>query len=150
MDFPIDGVEFQIRIVRDSIRELYHHVFTFGAVVTKLIGISGSLRRGSFNTALLRATAEFVPGGVELAVATIHGIALCTKVTSCKCSLANPVDFTPNATSQIAIKVHVAMQEVSDIYTRAAQPANNLMSMTATNEPALRRGSGLARLHELA
>ena len=90
-----------------------------------------------------------MPGGVELAVATIHGIALCTKVTSCKCSLANPVDFTPNATSQIAIKVHVAMQEVSDIYTRAAQ-ANNLMSMTATNEPALRRGSGLARLHELA
>jgi NAD(P)H-dependent FMN reductase len=44
--------------------------------MTKLIGISGSLRRGSFNTALLRATAEFVPGGVELAVATIHGIAL--------------------------------------------------------------------------
>jgi hypothetical protein len=76
--------------------------------------------------------------------------AISAKVTSCKCSLANPVDFTPNATSQIAIKVHVAMQEVSDIYTRAAQPANNLMSMTATIEPALRGGIEMARLHELA
>jgi hypothetical protein len=45
------------------IHELYHHVFTAGAVVTKLIGISGNLRRGSFNTALLRAAAEFVPDG---------------------------------------------------------------------------------------
>jgi chromate reductase len=55
---------------------LYHHVFTVGAVVTKLIGISGSLRRGSFNTALLRAAAEFVPDGAELTVETIHGIPL--------------------------------------------------------------------------
>jgi chromate reductase len=49
---------------------------TFGAVMTKLIGISGSLRRGSFNTALLRAAAEFVPDGADLAVETIHGIPL--------------------------------------------------------------------------
>jgi hypothetical protein len=55
---------------------LYHHVFTVGAVVTKLIGISSSLRRGSFNTALLRAAAEFVPDGTELTVETIHGIPL--------------------------------------------------------------------------
>jgi chromate reductase len=55
---------------------LYHHVFTVGVVVTKLIGISGSLRRGSFNTALLRAAAESVPDGAELAVETIHGIPL--------------------------------------------------------------------------
>ena len=44
--------------------------------MTKLIGISGSLRRGSFNTALLRAAAEFVPDGAELTVETIHGIPL--------------------------------------------------------------------------
>ena len=43
----IDQVEFQVRFVRDTVPELYHHVFTVGAVVTKLIGISGSLRRGS-------------------------------------------------------------------------------------------------------
>ena len=44
--------------------------------MTKLIGISGSLRRGSFNTALLRASAELVPVGAELTVETIHGIPL--------------------------------------------------------------------------
>ena len=44
--------------------------------MTKLIGISGSLRRGSLNTALLRAAAEFVPNGAELTVETIHGIPL--------------------------------------------------------------------------
>jgi chromate reductase, NAD(P)H dehydrogenase (quinone) len=44
--------------------------------VTKLIGISGSLRRGSFNTALLRAATEFVPDGAQLTVETIHGIPL--------------------------------------------------------------------------
>ena len=44
--------------------------------MTKLIGISGSLRRGSFNTALLRAAEELVPVGAELTVETIHGIPL--------------------------------------------------------------------------
>lgn len=42
----------------------------------RLIGISGSLRRGSFNTTLLRAAAELMPEGVELAVHTIRGIPL--------------------------------------------------------------------------
>lgn len=42
----------------------------------KLIGISGSLRKGSYNTALLRAAQELVPEGVELAVETVHGIPL--------------------------------------------------------------------------
>jgi len=37
----------------------------------KLIGLSGSLRQGSFNSALLRAAAELMPEGAELA---IHGI----------------------------------------------------------------------------
>ena len=31
----------------------------------RVLGISGSLRRDSFNTALLRAAAERLPGGVE-------------------------------------------------------------------------------------
>ena len=62
--------------IGNSVSELCHHVFTVGAVVTKLIGISGSLRRGSLNTALLRAAAEFVPNGAELTVETIHGIPL--------------------------------------------------------------------------
>jgi chromate reductase len=44
--------------------------------MTKLVGLSGSLRRGSFNTALLRAAAELVPERVELSVHTIRGIPL--------------------------------------------------------------------------
>ena len=44
--------------------------------MTKLIGISGSLRRGSFNTALLRAATELMPDGANLTVETIHGIPL--------------------------------------------------------------------------
>lgn len=44
--------------------------------MTKLIGLSGSLRRGSLNTALLRAAAGLTPPDVELTVATIHGIPL--------------------------------------------------------------------------
>jgi chromate reductase, NAD(P)H dehydrogenase (quinone) len=42
----------------------------------KLIGISGSLRKGSFNTALLHAAVGLAPEGVELVAATIHGIPL--------------------------------------------------------------------------
>jgi chromate reductase, NAD(P)H dehydrogenase (quinone) len=44
--------------------------------VTKLIGIAGSLRRGSLNAALLRAAAELVPEGAELAIGSIRGIPL--------------------------------------------------------------------------
>jgi chromate reductase, NAD(P)H dehydrogenase (quinone) len=41
-----------------------------------LIGISGSLRQGSFNTALLKAAAQLMPQGAELTIATIRGIPL--------------------------------------------------------------------------
>ncbi len=44
--------------------------------MTKLVGISGSLRRGSFNTALLKAAAGLMPDGATLTVDTIHGIPL--------------------------------------------------------------------------
>ena len=42
----------------------------------RIVGISGSLRRGSFNTSLLRAAAEVVPAGATIEVRTIHGIPL--------------------------------------------------------------------------
>ncbi len=42
----------------------------------QLIGLSGSLRSQSYNTALLRAAQELTPEGVELAVETIQGIPL--------------------------------------------------------------------------
>ena|SRR5437868_70855 len=41
-----------------------------------IIGLSGSLRAGSFNTALLRAAASLMPDDTELLVKTIHGIPL--------------------------------------------------------------------------
>jgi len=44
--------------------------------MVKLLGISGSLRKGSFNTALMRAAVASVPEGVTLEGATIHGIPL--------------------------------------------------------------------------
>jgi NAD(P)H-dependent FMN reductase len=41
-----------------------------------IIGISGSLRRASFNTSLLRNAAELMPDGAQLRVETIEGIPL--------------------------------------------------------------------------
>jgi NAD(P)H-dependent FMN reductase len=42
----------------------------------RILGISGSLRTASYNTALLRAAAARLPEGVEMTVATLHGIPL--------------------------------------------------------------------------
>jgi chromate reductase len=44
--------------------------------MTKVLGISGSLRRGSYNSALLRAATALMPEGSTLEVASIRGIPL--------------------------------------------------------------------------
>src|SRR5215475_3085898 len=44
--------------------------------MTTIIGLSGSLRAGSFNTALVRVAAGLMPEGAQLLVKTIHGIPL--------------------------------------------------------------------------
>jgi chromate reductase len=44
--------------------------------VATIIGISGSLRRASFNSALLRAAVELMPHGSELKIESIEGIPL--------------------------------------------------------------------------
>jgi NAD(P)H-dependent FMN reductase len=44
--------------------------------MTTIIGLSGSLRAGSYNTALLRAAAGLMPDGTQMLVKTIHGIPL--------------------------------------------------------------------------
>lgn len=41
-----------------------------------IVGISGSLRRDSFNTALLRAAAAMMPAGTQLTIGSIRGIPL--------------------------------------------------------------------------
>jgi len=47
-----------------------------GFAMVSLLGISGSLRAGSFNTALLRAAQEVAGEGVSLQLATLRGIPL--------------------------------------------------------------------------
>jgi NAD(P)H-dependent FMN reductase len=47
-----------------------------GAIMTRILGISGSLRAGSYNTALLRAARSVAPDGADLEAATLHGIPL--------------------------------------------------------------------------
>jgi chromate reductase, NAD(P)H dehydrogenase (quinone) len=44
--------------------------------MTKLIGLSGSLRQGSLNTSLLAAATGLMPPGAELIVGSIRGIPL--------------------------------------------------------------------------
>ena len=41
-----------------------------------ILGLSGSLRRASFNTGLLRAAAELAPEGVRIDARTLHGVPL--------------------------------------------------------------------------
>jgi len=44
--------------------------------VTKLIGLSGSLRQRSFNSSLLRAAVELMPQGAEMTVGSIRNVPL--------------------------------------------------------------------------
>lgn len=44
--------------------------------MTHILTISGSLRKASFNTALMRAAEQVAPDGVSLTGMTLHGIPL--------------------------------------------------------------------------
>lgn len=44
--------------------------------MTRIVGISGSLRKGSFNSALLREATGLMPQDATLEIASIHGIPL--------------------------------------------------------------------------
>lgn len=44
--------------------------------MTKILGLSGSLRRGSFNAGLLRAAAELAPAGVTIDIGSIRDVPL--------------------------------------------------------------------------
>ena len=44
--------------------------------MTRIIGLSGSLRKGSYNTALLHTAKELMPAGVDFHIASIEGIPL--------------------------------------------------------------------------
>jgi chromate reductase len=44
--------------------------------IVKILGFAGSLRKGSYNRALLRAALELVPGDAELEIFDLNGISL--------------------------------------------------------------------------
>src|SRR3546814_789405 len=44
--------------------------------MASIVGLPGSLRRGSFNAALLRAATQLVPDGIRIDVHSLHGVPL--------------------------------------------------------------------------
>ena len=59
--------------------------------MTRLLGISGSLRAGSFNTALLRAAQQGAGADVHIDIATLHGIPLYDGDEEAKSGIPSPV-----------------------------------------------------------
>ena len=57
-----------------------------------IIGISGSLRRDSFNTSLLSAAQDLVPEGTDLEIASISGIPLYNFDIEAETGIPQPVD----------------------------------------------------------
>ena len=87
-DFVLTGEEPEIRIERPGSSKPTEHT-SFGWLrgawtprgpcarldaMATIIGIAGSLRRGSFNAALLRAAKALTPAGTEVEIASIAGI----------------------------------------------------------------------------
>jgi chromate reductase, NAD(P)H dehydrogenase (quinone) len=60
----------------NSGRRLIEFEFFKGVPMVNLVGISGSLREGSLNSALLRAAVDHMPEGAALSIGTISGIPL--------------------------------------------------------------------------
>lgn len=65
--------------------------------MAKLIGLSGSLRQGSFNSALLRAAQASMPEGSELTIGSIRGIPLYDGDVEAKEGIPAPVTALKDA-----------------------------------------------------
>src|SRR5690606_20705444 len=61
---------------RDRPRATRWHGRTGVCCMANIVGLCGSLRRGSFNAALLRAAAMLAPEGSRIDARTLHGVPL--------------------------------------------------------------------------
>ncbi len=59
--------------------------------MTTIVGLPGSLRRGSYNLSLLRACAELVPDGTTLEIATIRDVPLYDGDVEAESGIPEPV-----------------------------------------------------------
>ena len=59
---------------RDPILKLF--ISVIGITMPRILGLSGSLRQASFNTALLNACKDLMPEGSTLDARTLHGVPL--------------------------------------------------------------------------
>ena len=59
--------------------------------MARIIGISGSLRRGSFNTSLLEAARRFIPDDIEFEIASIREIPLYNADVETESGVPSPV-----------------------------------------------------------
>ena len=66
----------------------------------KIVGISGSLRKGSFNTALLRAAVGLMPQGAELEIGSIAGIPLYDGDVEAAQGIPQSVELLKNSIAQ--------------------------------------------------
>jgi chromate reductase len=66
----------------------------------KIVGISGSLRKGSYNTALLRAAAGLMPQGAELEIGSIAGIPLYDGDVEAAQGIPQSVELLKNSIAQ--------------------------------------------------
>ena len=64
--------------------------------MTKIIGIAGSLRSGSYNASLLRTAATLMPPGATLEIATIKGIPLYDGDIETKDGIPSAVELLKN------------------------------------------------------
>ena len=62
----------------------------------KLLGISGSLRKNSYNTFLVHAAVELLPSGSSLEVSTVHGIPLYDADEEAENGVPAPVEALKN------------------------------------------------------
>jgi chromate reductase len=114
-----------------------------GAHMSGLIGISGSLRQGSFNTALLRAAAELMPPGGELTIATIRGIPLYDGDVEANQGIPEPVKLLKDAIAA-ATGLLLVTPEYNNSIPGVFKNAIDWLSRPASDIPRVFRGKPVA------